>query len=625
MTRGSFVPPLSIVAAFLALTVFAVAPANADYLTPQDVGGVISRVAHEASARGLPATVAVVDRMGAVLGVWESTGNPSVMTSVINNPNGVNYNRGLNGLGIPAAAAAIAKAVTAAYLSSSGGNAFSTRTASQIIQDHFNPGTRDASSGPLYGVQFSQLPCSDLMNRFNPNNPAQHLGPNRSPLGLAADPGGLPLYKNGQLVGGVGVKAVGPYGLDANIHVNDESVDETLALSGTVGLSAPSSIVASTITVNGLLLRFTDVSTSSFRANPAGAPPFSSIAGGLIDVTGFYQKASGLLTGSEYGSAASGLIPDASGLISTAHPPLVLVNCPNGACQPRYPVIAGTPGTLTQAEVADILSSAYAVAWQTRAQIRNPPGSAAKVSISVVDSNGTVLGIVTEPDAPNFGIDVSLQKARTAYFMSSPQAGAILAAAVSLSTDPAPGAYVAAAGAFFNEPVFSIGIAWSARAIGNISRDTYPDGIDGSRNGPLSLAASLTTPFSVGLQLDLVFDNLIGKGQSTNYCTSLAIGGNGVQPALANGLQVFPGGFPIYRGNQLIGGVGVSGDGVDQDDMIAFLGLYDAGVALGTGIGNAPPGVRSNLLSAFGVAPRYVNCPYSPFLDGSGDNVCNGK
>jgi len=33
---------------------------------------------------------------------------------------------------------------------------------------------------------------------------ATTVGPQRSPLGLAADPGGLPLYKNGTVVGGVG-------------------------------------------------------------------------------------------------------------------------------------------------------------------------------------------------------------------------------------------------------------------------------------------------------------------------------------------------------------------------------------------------------------------------------------
>ena len=56
-------------------------------------------------------------------------------------------------------------------------------------------------SGPLFGVQFSQLPCSDLSARLGDGM----IGPKRSPLGLAADPGGIPLYKNGVVVGGIGV------------------------------------------------------------------------------------------------------------------------------------------------------------------------------------------------------------------------------------------------------------------------------------------------------------------------------------------------------------------------------------------------------------------------------------
>ncbi len=47
--------------------------------------------------------------------------------------------------------------------------------------------------------------------------------------------------------------------------------------------------------------------------------------------------------------------------------------------------------------------------------------------------------------------------------------------------------------------------------------------------------------------------------------------------------------MPIYRGGTLVGGIGVSGDGIDQDDMISFLGLHNAGVRLGT-IGNAATG-----------------------------------
>ena len=46
---------------------------------------------------------------------------------------------------------------------------------------------------------------------------------------------------------------------------------------------------------------------------------------------------------------------------------------------------------------------------------------------------------------------------------------------------------------------------------------------------------------------------------------------------LTNGIQIFPGSMPIYRGNQLVGAIGVSGDGIDQDDMVAFLGLANAG------------------------------------------------
>src|SRR5262249_23058998 len=37
-----------------------------------------------------------------------------------------------------------------------------------------------------------------------------------------------------------------------------------------------------------------------------------------------------------------------------------------------------------------------------------------------------------------------------------------------------------------------------------------------------------------------------------------------------NGLITFPGGVPLYKDGKLVGGVGVSGDGVDQDETVAF-------------------------------------------------------
>jgi hypothetical protein len=69
----------------------------------------------------------------------------------------------------------------------------------------------------------------------------------------------------------------------------------------------------------------------------------------------------------------------------------------------------------------------------------------------------------------------------------------------------------------------------------------------------------------------------------------------------------------------------VSGDGVDQDDMISFLGLHEAGLALGGALGNAPPAMRADTLTPFGVRLRYVQCPQAPYHSSSEQNVCEGK
>jgi len=69
----------------------------------------------------------------------------------------------------------------------------------------------------------------------------------------------------------------------------------------------------------------------------------------------------------------------------------------------------------------------------------------------------------------------------------------------------------------------------------------------------------------------------------------------------------------------------VSGDGVDQDDMVAFLGLHDAAQLLGTGLGNAPNARRADALAPQSVRLRYVQCPQAPFISGSSEGVCDGK
>ena len=41
-----------------------------------------------------------------------------------------------------------------------------------------------------------------------------------------------------------------------------------------------------------------------------------------------------------------------------------------------------------------------------------------------------------------------------------------------------------------------------------------------------------------------------------------------------DGLIEFPGGVPLYRNGELVGGIGVSGDGVDQDEHVAVAGAH---------------------------------------------------
>jgi hypothetical protein len=94
---------------------------------------------------------------------------------------------------------------------------------------------------------------------------------------------------------------------------------------------------------------------------------------------------------------------------------------------------------------------------------------------------------------------------------------------------------------------------------------------------------------------------------------------------VGNGLQIFPGSVPIYRNGTLVGGIGVSGDGIDQDDMISFLGLHNAGLELGNGVGNAPIDRRADNLTPQGVRLRYVQCPQAPFIATGDDNVCDAK
>jgi uncharacterized protein GlcG (DUF336 family) len=612
---------------------------TAEALSADDVKKVLAQAIDQAQALGVDATIAVVDRVGNVLAVHRMAAVAPPVEIATSRP--VQVSTGLEGLILPEgsagdAIAAIAKALTGAYLSSEG-NAFTTRTANQIVQEHFNPGEQNQPAGPLFGVQFSQLACSDFT--LSGVASGAQVGPQRSPLGLAADPGGFPLYKEGTPVGGVGVIADGLYSIDKNILDVDQDVDELIALAGTFGFAAPNDRRADRITVEGKTFRFSDAEFSDLAVSPENAPSYDSLTtGALIDVPGY--GGGEVIGGVRFGAIESGIAP------YDLFNDLNAYTFYDQSGQVRYPPIDGSDelilgeNRLKANEVETLLREALTIANKSRAQIRRPLGTPARVTVSVVDTNGAILGMARTEDGPVFGADVSLQKARTATFFSARDSGDYLQSIavptrylspdLSLKAEVNIGDYVEAARLFVGPQALSDGIAFSDRAGGNLSRPFYPDGIRGNPHGPFSksFADNEWSPFSTGLQSDLIMNQLLthvvfAVGASANDVVTGCVEAPGQR--LANGAQIFPGSVPIYRGTTLVGGIGVSGDGIEQDDMISFLGVHQAGLALGGAINNAPPEIRADTLSPQGERLRYIQCPQSPFIDSDEQRVCEGK
>jgi uncharacterized protein GlcG (DUF336 family) len=70
-----------------------------------------------------------------------------------------------------------------------------------------------------------------------------------------------------------------------------------------------------------------------------------------------------------------------------------------------------------------------------------------------------------------------------------------------------------------------------------------------------------------------------------------------------NPVVFFPGSLPLYKNGVLVGGLGVSGDGVDQDDYVT------AQAAQGF---DAPESIRADHISVSGVRLPYLKFPRNP-------------
>ncbi|MGB7070202.1 MAG: heme-binding protein [Pyrinomonadaceae bacterium] len=535
------------------IAIASVSPARTQTrLTATDVQTIIAQAVSQAVALNKKVTVAVNDKEGNLLGMFTMSGATSITLVRSVGKAG----QGLENRFALATSAARSKSATAAIFST-GGNAFTTRTAGFIIQEHFPPGIDHRPGGPLYGVQFSSLTCSDISIEG-------------LPLGLSGDPGGVPLYKDGVSVGGVGVEGDEMYTIDRIPTDQDQPIEEVIAVAASRGYEAPALIRADNILVEGIRFPFANVE------GPAVVPtiPFAELPG---NVTRIIRDA-----------PPSDFIPGTLGGVS-------------GSFSSRFPTVGSAD--LSAAETSQILADAISTADRTRGAIRQPIGSNARVTVAVVDTSGAVLGIFRQLDAPVFGLDVSVQKARTSMFFARSDAGTKLQAT-------GFGSYVARATA--DGLSLNGSVAFSDRAFGFLHRPLFPDGINDTVAGPFSSLLADWSPFNVGLQLDMVSNAILfpsinckaaaygrAKRKFLAPCPCTAV------PEVRNGLQIFAGGLPIYRGTKLVGAVGVSGDGIDQDDFIA-----------GGGANTFAPAaeIRSDRTLVRGVRLPFLKFPARPTL-----------
>lgn len=516
-------------------SVLGVSPLAAESLTQEDVTRILAQATTKASSMHPNAVIAVTDREGFVLGVWDAKGRlPQPLPSPLplKKPSIQLY-----GL----IAGAVTRAGSAAFLSSDQ-NAFTSRTAGFIIQQHFPVGVRNTAPGPLVGVGFSNLFYSDV-NRFkqippgfdpldvrDPARPGKSISPgirgNTVLFGSLNDsPGGVPLYKNGKLVGGIGVtgdRSPTDLAPAAAIFTGFKQAsattgfkfgpdrDEEVALAGQTHYRPAPEILANQVLLGGIRIPYVEPRPEDIE-DVSNVQPLGTIGRA---VEGYpvqaapeaypYEKAT--LSGVE-GELRAPIVDDPL----LGHPTRGLI---------------GKARRLSASEVRGILSKAAERAATTRAGIRLPLGTSAKVFISVVNNPfrageaPQVLGTFRVGEATLFSWDVATQKARTAVFFSNRQ------------------------------------LAQSTRCVGFLSQRFFPPGLDGRAHGPY-----------------FGFQEAVSLRQAPGGTASKPkFPGN---PNLPNGMTIFPGGFPLYRDGALVGAIGVSGDGVDQDDLIAASGCVD--------------------------------------------------
>ena len=473
-------------------------PSPTPNLTAADVTSLVQAAAQAADPNTM--VIAVVDRAGNILAVYRKPAAPTFAT-------------GNFGVQVDTNELAVSLARTAAFFSNDQAP-LSSRTVRFISGIHFPPGISGAPNAPLYGIENTNRGCTLSTNFIATKSvpPARSISGATIGLGIttgkadlndsdpnAVNPGGVPLFRNGSVVGGIGVAGVS--GEVAEFSAYDAATSNGFG---------PAPAAPGVVVIGGVVLPFVNQTS---RPASVGAGSF---------------------TGSFF------LGPVAS----PGPPPEQMLVMPK----------AGPFGGLTASDVTQIINNTIATANTTRAVIRLPIGSSARMAIAVADLDGTIIGLYRMADGTVFSIDVAASKARNmVYFNSGARTTADLTGV-------------------------PLGTAVTNRTIGFGAQPLYPPGIDGTAAGP--------------------FFNLYQRDVA-NPCTQ------GFQAAGPNqsGIVFFPGSVPLYRNGMLVGGLGISGDGVDQDDYVA------AGGAAGF---EAPAAIRADQVVVRGVRLPYLKFPQNP-------------
>jgi uncharacterized protein GlcG (DUF336 family) len=482
-------------------------PTTPQVLTESDVMALVQAAATAAQSDTM--AIAVVDRLGRILAVYEGASAPAQVA-------------GNFGTMVPPGELAVSLARTGAFFSNDQAP-LSSRTVRFISGVHFPPGVMNAPNAALYGIENTNRGCTLSSSLSATVPPATRIAGASPGLGVATgkadvadddptavNPGGVPIFKNGELVGGIGITGVATdiaeYVAYTAARVNTDGIFIDPA-----ALPPPGEVV-----IDGVAVPFVDQTTA-----PAGATP-GTFSPGLFTV----------------------------GPVASPGPP------PEGYL---LPAVAGPVGGLTAAQVSGMISSAVATANQTRALIRLPLGSKTKMTIAVSDLDGTLIGLYRMTDATVFSIDVAATKARNVIYFSG-----MTRQSVDLNDVP-------------------LGTAVTNRTIGFGAQPFFPPGINSSAAGPF---------YNVFVQ------------DVANPCTQGYQTPGSAWPAVnQSGVVFFPGSEPLYVNGVLAGGLGVSGDGVDQDDYVT------AGGAAGF---EAPEAIRADQIVIGGVRLPFLHFPRNP-------------